>query len=476
MLFNSLRFMILFMPVVLLGARLLRGRPFLVWICLVSAVFYAYAGHAWFLVPMAITTVLDFCVGRQLMRVEGTGRKLLLGLSLGCNLALLGYFKYSGLIADSAMALSAALGLPHASTAEAAVRVVLPAGISFYTFQTMSFVIDIYRRENEPEPNFFTYLAFVAFFPHLVAGPLTRHNQLIPQLHRIEREGIQPRWWPAISLFSIGLIKKVLIADRAGNLVDLLLGDMSRLGVITAWLCAVGYAVQIYYDFSGYSDMAIGLGRMFGVELPQNFNSPYQSLNPSDFWRRWHITLSQWLRDYFYISLGGNRRGRVRVKFNLMVTMFLGGLWHGANWTFAAWGIYHGALLVLYQWRKKAWDSIHPSVQRALMFLLVCLGWVFFRSANLHDALVWTGAMGGAQGLAGQGLYIQPVRSLSLATVAERLAVLCFVAVAIAMFAPNAYQIEPARISRRWRVVLGAVAAIAVVMMNFSSKFLYFQF
>lgn len=464
MLFNSLAFLLIFLPIVLGVARVLRGNALLCWIGSASCVFYAFAGHVWFLVPMAVTTVLDYWVGARLENAQGSRRRAYLLLSLCGNLGLLGYFKYSGLLVDTAQSALVAFGAASDSPWADALRVTLPAGISFYTFQTLSYVLDIYRGDAKPERSFLAYLAFVAFFPHLVAGPLTRHDQLIPQLERVAARGIHARFWPGVSLFSIGLTKKVLIADRIGSLIDPLLGDFANLGLIGGWTLAIAYAMQLYFDFSGYSDMAIGLGRLFEIELPQNFASPYKAKDPSDFWRRWHITLSQWLRDYLYISLGGNRGSKRRVQLNLMLTMVLGGLWHGASWTFAVWGAYHGLLLVLHREWREPWSALPASLQRGLMFVLVCIGWVFFRAPTMPAAIEWLGAMAGTQG------FYLPLAYL------ERVLLLTFVATVIAMSTPNPYEIDLARFPWSRRALLGFATAVAVVMMNFSSKFLYFQF
>lgn len=462
MLFNSLEFLLLFLPIVLAVATRLRGKAFLGWICAASLVFYGFAGHAWFLVPMVVTTVLDFWVGQRLPVATGAKRRLLLMLSLCGNLGLLAYFKYSGLLVRTAREVAALAGVDGTAWA-VALHVVLPAGISFYTFQTLSYVIDIYRGHAKPEKSFFAYVAFVAFFPHLVAGPLTRHNQLIPQLVHSAR-GMKPVWTSGLTLFAIGLCKKVLIADRVALWNDPIIDDITAAGLAGSWVGALGYAVQIYFDFSGYSDMAIGLGRLFGIELPQNFDSPYKSTDPSDFWRRWHVTLSRWLRDYLYISLGGNRKGETRTKINLMITMALGGLWHGANWTFMVWGIFHGLLLVVYHATQPSWDRMPVAVRRALMFALVCIGWVFFRARSLTHAGTWLAGMAGARGL-----------GLGQANLGKVGAVV-FVALLIANFAPNPYEQRSTTFKRSTMAALGLATAVAVVMMNYSSKFLYFQF
>jgi alginate O-acetyltransferase complex protein AlgI len=268
-------------------------------------------------------------------------------------------------------------------------------------------------------------------------------------------------------LFSIGICKKVLIADRVGNLIDPLLIHVSSMGFFTSWAALLGYAIQIYFDFSGYSDMAIGLGRFFGIELPENFRRPYKSLNPSDFWTRWHITLSRWLRDYLYITLGGSRCSEARRNFNLMMTMFLGGLWHGASWTFAIWGIYHGLLLTVYHQSQVRWDKLNLKFQRVLTFILVCFGWVFFRASTFGEAMSWFGGLFGLQGVG--------------ALQATELLIFGFVT--LALFIEYLVSIETqnsdfgmVQVYKPAQIILGMLGAGALLMMNYSSKFLYFQF
>jgi alginate O-acetyltransferase complex protein AlgI len=468
-LFNSLDFILLFMPIVLLTARVLHGNALLFWISFSSAVFYAFAGHVWFLIPMAITTTLDFWIGGRLtVSSNPATRKFYLVISLVCNLGLLAYFKYSGLLLHTILSAETYFGRRGLPTdIQWALTVILPAGISFYTFQTISYVIDIYRGNAKREPNFLKYLSFVAFFPHLVAGPLTRHNQLLPQLTNIADHGIKPRWEEGVYLFVIGLAKKVLIADRIANGIDPLITDIGNAGMLTAWIALFGFAFQIYFDFSGYSDMAIGLGRLFGIELPRNFNSPYQARNPSEFWQRWHITLSRWLRDYLYIPLGGNRCSHNRRQFNLMTTMILGGLWHGGNWTFAIWGLIQGALLILYHSSETRWNTLSQSMQRNLTFLCICLAWVPFRSDSLAHMFVWYGAMAGNHGVIGPVfhpsiiVWLVPMEALALA---------------IVFLARNSLEMNYLNFSKTELVLLAVTATISILMMNYSSRFLYFQF
>lgn len=467
MLFNSLEFLVLFLPIVLIIAFSLRGSKLTLWICLASTFFYAYAGHTWFLIPMFVSATLDFWMGRKIENAPSIfKKKLFLWISLVANLALLAYFKYSGLFFDT---LHSILGYANVSNSNetflAAWRVILPAGISFYTFQTMSYVIDIYRGDGKSEKSYLNYFSFVSFFPHLVAGPLTRHNQLIPQIKRIAEFGIHPRWKAGIFLFTAGLAKKVLIADRIGNMIDPSIQNLGAIGGIDAWLAIFGYAFQIYFDFSGYTDMAIGLGRLMQVEFPLNFNSPYQATSPSDFWKRWHITLSQWLRDYLYISLGGNQCSPARQKFNLMVTMLLGGLWHGASWNFMFWGMYHGSLLLIYHQWQSQWDTLHIRIRKILMFVLVCLGWVFFRSPNMTAAKHWFEALFFFHGTLGSMQFFTP-----------QLLFIVIAAMWIAFTRKNTSQMDWDRLPITTCAVLGVTAGVCILLMNYSSKFLYFQF
>jgi len=466
LLFNSHRFLFLFLPLVLVVAMRLRARALLGWITLASFVFYAYAGHAWFLLPMLFTTALDFFLAPAIAVAEGPRKLRLLWVSLCGNLGLLAYFKYGGLLAHSLQGFVVLAGGAGDATLFTLFDVVLPAGISFYTFQTLSYVIDVYRGECPAERDFLTFAGFVSFFPHLVAGPLTRHNQLIPALERIAETGVRPRWRDGLYLFAMGLSKKVLIADRVAQIIDpVLAGD--RFDLVSGWIAMLGYAIQIYFDFSGYSDMAIGLGRLFDVELPQNFDSPYQAKNPSDFWRRWHMTLSAWLRDYLYISLGGNRCTPGRRSFNLMATMVLGGLWHGASWTFALWGGLHGLMLIVYQRYGHTWDRLPRAAQRAVLFLLICVTWIPFRATSFGQCARWMRSLVGVSGLhgvLGRGDLSKAVALVSIGLV-------------VANALPPASKLTRLESWGALRQLgLGVMTAIAVLWMTQSSRFLYFQF
>jgi alginate O-acetyltransferase complex protein AlgI len=466
MLFTSLDFLVLFLPATLAVALRLRGQPLLRWIALASVVFYAFAGHWWFIVPMLATTVVDYWVARFIEQERRPRvRPWLLAVSLAGNLGLLAWFKYSGLLARTAAQAATLAGVPAAAPWLRGVEVVLPAGISFYTFQTLAYIIDVWRGQAPAERNFVRFAGFVAFFPHLVAGPITRHYQLIPQLARIAAAGIAPRWREGLMLFAVGLCKKVLIADRLGNLVDPLLGPTVELDAVRAWLALLGYALQIYFDFSGYTDMAIGLGRLFGIELPQNFNSPYKAVSPADFWRRWHMTLSFWLRDYLYISLGGNRCSRARQRLNVMLTMVLGGLWHGASWTFAAWGAWHGLLLVAHR-ALPGWDrALRPFWQRNVTFVFITLGWVFFRAESFGQAAGWFASLAGAHPVP---IPWQPETAM--------LAGLVVLGLVIVRLCPNSLELPLGHLGPLRQIGLGVATAVSILLMTYSSKFLYFQF
>lgn len=358
---------------------------------LLVASYVFYGAWDWrFLSLILLSTLVDYAVGLRMGReVSDTRRKRLLWISLAVNLGMLGVFKYLGFFVESFEALLASMGY---AADPFALSIVLPVGISFYTFQTLSYTIDVHRRELEPCRDFFDFALFVAFFPQLVAGPIERARNLLPNI-------TAPRAlsWDALRrgavLCLLGLIKKVVIADAIAPSVDAIYGspDPTRADVIFAtWL----FAVQIYCDFSGYTDIARGVAKMLGFSLMRNFAQPYFAADPQEFWRRWHISLSSWLRDYLYISLGGNRGGRWRTNRNLMATMVLGGLWHGAAWNFVLWGLYQGGLLAVHRLLAGAHKRVGEGARRSLLawagrllaiaafFQVVCYGWLLFRATS----------------------------------------------------------------------------------------------
>jgi alginate O-acetyltransferase complex protein AlgI len=354
-----------------------------------SYVFYGYWDWR-FLSLLLVSTGLDFWVGRRLFASEDPQRrKFLLGLSITGNLGMLGFFKYFNFFADSFADVLRTFGMaPDFFTLD----IILPVGISFYTFQTISYSFDIYRGKLRPTPDFLDLALFVSFFPQLVAGPIERAANLLPQVERPRR--ITPEQVNAgVFLILWGYFQKVVVADNAALLANEIFNDYTSFSGLDLWIGTLAFAVQIYADFSGYSDIARGLCKLMGFELMVNFKLPYFALNPSDFWSRWHVSLSTWLRDYLYIPLGGNRRGRVRTYGNLMATMLLGGLWHGAAWTFVLWGGFHGLILVLYRRFDRNPEHADPwggryaysrvIAKMSLMFVLTMIGWMIFRSETL---------------------------------------------------------------------------------------------
>lgn len=363
----------------------LRNRPSaqIILLVIASYVFYGWWKIA-FIWLILFSSVLDFVIGHLIAGTNTPHRKrIYLGMSLVGNLGLLGYFKYADFFVQSVEGGLRALGMDPGWPA---LHIVLPVGISFYTFQSLSYSLDIYFGRIKPEKSFVRFLFFVAAFPQLVAGPIVRARDFLPQLRgnlfsRSDHTG----------LFYIfyGLFKKIMVADLLGYyIVDGVFREPHLYSSAELLLGAYAYAFQIFFDFSAYSDIAIGLGKVFGLTLPVNFRSPYLAQTPTDFWRRWHITLSTWLRDYLYIPLGGNRVGPVRHIVNLMLVMLLGGLWHGANWTFVVWGGLHGLYLVVHKVMPRGGlaGRLPGWFQRGLFFHLVCLTWIFFRSANFAVA------------------------------------------------------------------------------------------
>ncbi|MFO1512256.1 MAG: MBOAT family O-acyltransferase [Verrucomicrobiota bacterium] len=343
------------------------------------------------------TSALDYYVGRGLAVIENPAkRKLLLVASLIANLGVLVFFKYSNFLIFNAQVILGWFGFhPSINT----LHILLPAGISFFTFQSMSYTIDVYRRQLEPCKSLSDFLLFVSFFTHLIAGPIVRASKLLPQFaERPKRTALDVE--AGIAYFLVGATKKMVISDQIAAHVDLIFAHPENFDGVTLLLGALGYAVQIYCDFSGYSDMAFGCARIMGYWLCENFRMPYSATSVTEFWRRWHMALSTWLRDYLYIPLGGNQGGRAMMYRNLMITMVLGGLWHGASWNFILWGALHGGALAAHKlWDESggaAWIEQRPSLRLAwkpfawlLTMGVVLVGWIFFRAQTFHDALVF---------------------------------------------------------------------------------------
>ena len=395
MIFNSLTFVV-FLLVVLCVYYQCRHQHQNRVLLIASYVFYGWWDYR-FLSLLALSTLIDFHCGRRIHQSSSPAeRRRYLGLSIGVNLSILGLFKYYHFFVDSAAALLAGIGLtPDLPT----LRIILPVGISFYTFQSLSYTVDIYRNVCVPTRNLFDFALYVSFFPQLVAGPIERAHHLLPQI-------LAPRTYKAtrmvdgLWLIMIGYIKKLVIADSLAPLVDTAFsGVQLPADGISNWLFLYAFAFQIYGDFSGYSDIARGVAKLLGIELMVNFRQPYLVTNPSVFWQHWHISLSSWLRDYLYIPLGGNRHGLRHTYCNLLLTMLLGGLWHGAGWAFVAWGLFHGLLLIVHRWcqpvlvqignlaaQVRVVHHLWHTVTIVIFFHLTCLGWLLFRAGAIPDA------------------------------------------------------------------------------------------
>jgi D-alanyl-lipoteichoic acid acyltransferase DltB (MBOAT superfamily) len=494
MLFNSYEFIFLFLPVVLAGYFLLghRNRPLAAigWLAAASLFFYGWWNPRYLLLLLG-SIAFNYAIGRALCEVQER-RRALLSLGVGSNLLLLGYYKYANFFLATAGTLT---GADYAIGA-----IVLPLGISFFTFTQIAYLVDAYRGEVH-EYRFLHYLLFVTFFPHLIAGPVLHHAEIMPQfrLSRTFRMSAE-NFSVGFTIFVIGLFKKVVLADGVSQYVSPVFSAADAgipVGGVAAWCAALAYTFQLYFDFSGYSDMAIGLARLFGITFPANFNSPYKAASIIEFWRRWHMTLSRFLRDYLYIALGGNRHGPARRQLNLLITMVLGGLWHGAGWTFVAWGTLHGAFLsVNHIWRslrQRLLPDLRPSAAsrwagRLLTFFAVVVAWVFFRAGSIDAALRIVAAMAGANGFAHTDpLYFG-------AAEAKWLLALWLIAWAL----PNAQQImlrhrgaletyvgeiEPLHRKRLswsprpgWAMVTAALALAAMLDLTRIREFLYFQF
>jgi alginate O-acetyltransferase complex protein AlgI len=497
MLFSSYTFLFQFLPAVVLAfaaARRHSPRAGILVLAGASLVFYG-AWRPIYLLLLTASIAANFSLG---LLMEDPLRRRIVGLAgVALNLALLCYFKYTDFILDS---INMVTGAPLPS-----LDIVLPLGISFFTFQQIAYLVDVMRGA-PVERDILSYGLFVSFFPHLIAGPLVHHAEMIPQFKR-ERSGrsavLAAR---GLAIFAAGLFKKVVIADNLAQFVSPVFAHLDAGGGVTtpwAWLATLSYTLQIYFDFSGYSDMAVGLALLFGIRLPVNFRSPYKALSIADFWRRWHITLSRFLRDYLYIPLGGNRLGEQRRYLNLMLTMLLGGLWHGAGWNFLLWGGLHGLYLCVNRlWQERRAVAITSSRLARILswlvtFLAVVIAWVFFRAKTLAGAWQMLGALFGVE--AGSSAYVSPgilrVMDLPILIGEEHLLMIgggaVMVMLAIAVRLPNVPQIFGYREYRRvrepsawprWRpnlawALLSALAlAISLFGMWQKLEFLYFQF
>ena len=394
MVFSSIEFLFYFLPITVIGYFIVRGRARNALLLVASLVFYVWGGGV-FVFVLLLSIVSNYGLGFLVAHGRDTDRPDLVRLgvtaSVLVNVGVLGYFKYANFAIAQINNISVATGTPLIAWT----AIALPIGISFYTFQSMSYIFDIAQGRAKHLKNPFDFALYVALFPQLIAGPIVRYHEIAGQL-RERTTRIDDIADGALRFFH-GLVKKVIIADAAAVIADAAFSTQSgELTTGVAWVGVVAYTVQIYFDFSGYSDMAIGLGRIFGFHFPENFRRPYSAVSITDFWRRWHITLSNWFRDYVYFPLGGSHHGRSRTYANLTLVFFLTGLWHGANWTFVIWGMYHGTLLIIE--RVSGLRTVDPQapyapLRRIATLLLVMVGWVIFRSPDMGYAIDYLSAM-----------------------------------------------------------------------------------
>jgi D-alanyl-lipoteichoic acid acyltransferase DltB (MBOAT superfamily) len=492
MLFNSYIFIFVFLPITWLGFQWLRSaggnEPALFWLVLASLVFYGYWEPV-YLVLMISSIVANYGIGQWLGRFEHGSResRSILTLGVAANLAALAYFKYANFFVNNVNALwGSSLQLD---------TIVLPLAISFFTFQQITYLVDTARGLTS-EHRFSHYCLYVTFFPQLIAGPIVHHKEMLPQFVRQRWSGIQySDIAVGMSIFALGLFKKVIVADNLSPFVGEAFGAAHAGAVLSfsdAWIGALAYTFQLYFDFSGYADMAIGLARLFSIRLPLNFNSPYKSTSIIDFWRRWHMTLSRFLRDYLYIPLGGNRKGELRRYINLLATMLLGGLWHGAGWTFLFWGAMHGSYLVLnHLWVSFGKSSDSPLARiasRLLTFVAVVYAWAMFRAVDLASAMAVMSAMSGLTGEATISLFKPAVAAPMLILLLIWVWVMPNTQELMQRYRP-AFGFQPRELaagrwqvaiawrpSARWCTALGLVLLVSLLNLSELSEFIYFQF
>jgi alginate O-acetyltransferase complex protein AlgI len=502
-LFNSYLFIFVFLPAAVGGyylANIWAGRRVaILYLILASLFYYSYWNPAYFFL-IGFSICMNYLFGIYLSRLSSEGQKpkALLAVGVGANLAIIGYYKYANFFADNLNEL--------AGTSFHLDSIILPLAISFFTFQQIAYLVDAFKGKLS-QNNFVNYCLFVTFFPQLIAGPIVHHKEMLPQFAGQETGRlIIANLSIGLTIFFVGLFKKVVMADNIAMYATVVFEAAENgvaLTMAEAWAGSLAYSLQIYFDFSGYSDMAIGLAQMFGIRLPLNFHSPYKAVNIIEFWRRWHMTLSRFLREYLYFPLGGSWHGSSRRYANVAITMILGGLWHGAGWTFIIWGGLHGAYIIVnHAWqnlrtrvrlgdRQGSWLGV--GVSRSVTFLSVTVAWVFFRAESLEGAMVIVEGMSGINGW-------MPVR-VELGTDllgGKRELVWLLALVGIAWFAPNTQQImadhKPAAIPDRqglssdclkffrwqpslmWSLAIGAVALAGVIGLTRVSEFLYFQF
>jgi alginate O-acetyltransferase complex protein AlgI len=462
MVFNSLQFLVFFM-VVTISYFQLKNQKARIWLLLLASCYFYMTFIPLYILILAFTIIIDYFAGILISRATGT-KKLWLTISIIANVGILVFYKYFNFFLGAVEPIIGQL-VPHYQLPY--MNIILPIGLSFHTFQAMSYTIEVYRGKQPPERNFIIYALYVMYYPQLVAGPIERPQNMLHQFHEYRpynwnnvKEGLARMAW--------GFFKKVVIADRVSIAVDYAFSNHQALGAYPLLVGAMFYSFQIYCDFSGYSDIALGASKIMGIQLMENFNEPYKAKNITEFWTRWHISLSTWFRDYLYIPLGGNRLGERRRKVNAFIVFLLSGLWHGANWTFVAWGSIHGALVTLLPGRKKAGVE-KSTVTRALFivvnFILVTICWVFFRASNVQVALHYIASI----------VTLKAGATKFGLNTAELLTSVIFIA--IMLFRENKFRGHFIKSDKAFGIYLSAMVLVCYLFGVFGeNQFIYFQF
>jgi len=487
MLFNSYIFILFFLPLVLLGYyglnRIGKSEPAKIFLCMMSLWFYAYFQYSYLLI-IVVSIIVNYMISRLIISeaLNRNVRKSILIVGILINVGIIFYYKYFDFVMGS---ISWVIKEDYIAR-----NILMPLGISFFTFQQISYLVDSWRGETK-EYGIVDYVLFVSFFPQLIAGPIVFHNELIPQFKDETRKKLNhDKLAKGIWIFSIGLCKKVLIADTLGKGADYGFSNISALNGAEAFCVMLCYTLQLYFDFSGYCDMAIGIGNMFQVELPLNFNSPYKAVSIKDFWSRWHMTLTRFLRKYIYIPLGGNRKGTTRTLLNIFIVYLVSGIWHGAAWTFILWGILHGVMRIAEHIFGHVLDKIPKVLRWAGTFLLINLAWVLFRAESLSDAFLFYKQLLCGWGMPGSGALFAQFNILELTYIVEHVAVLnnfvgrypwiymaiiLSLALVIALIPKNCYEKE---FQPTVKIAMGSIILLVWAIISFSgiSTFLYFNF
>lgn len=480
MLFNSAEFLFLFLPLCILvwySVKKTNARLFLL-ICF-SCFFYGYLDYR-FVGLMMLSIIIDYICGAQVYKYVDSDRKRSkrwMLVSVVLNLTILGFFKYFNFFVDSIYAI-----LPESYlSSKPALNIILPAGISFYVFESMTYSIDIYRKKSKAAESFLHLAAFISMFPRLIAGPIVKYNDIEKQLRSISPKPDYDRIYIGFFMFTLGLARKLFIADYFASWSDLFFDNAVPQQFFVSWAGVLCYTFQIYFDFSAYSEMAVGLGKILGFDFPQNFNSPYKAKSFSDFWTRWHISLSQFLRDYLYIPLGGNRNGKLVMYRSLIITMLLGGLWHGASWMFVIWGALHGLYQVIEKMLESKTDVSKIPGYSTIVFICVCLAWIFFRSHDLGFALHTLKSclmLNGFETFSDHSYTIAGInmpgfiRSLGGIKLVAALAV-CYVFV---KKAPNVFQLKDYKHTTYSALLVAFILFVCIINLEKPSPFIYFQF